>query len=150
MRNGVIKGLQLIAGYLNEDNDVKTIYSVNEDELDFNKKELYPLANIRFNGNDFDTNEITYEVIYIDQRKNSKKAITDKFVGNDNRWDNWTQAHSVLNNLVTKLSLIRNDDNILLVNSGSPILIDNAFSNGLDGMSLLITLYVNSNNSVCY
>jgi len=107
------------------------------------------MANIRFNGNDFDTNEITYEVIYIDQRKNSKKAITDKFVGNDNRWDNWTQAHSVLNNLVTKLKLIRNDDNILLVSSGSPILIDNAFSNGLDGMSLLITLYVNSNNSIC-
>ena len=149
MRNAVLQGLQLIAGHLNDDTRIKTIFSVNEDELDFNKRDLYPMANIRINSNDFDLRQITFEVTVVDQRDTSKKAITDKFKGNDNRWDNWGQAHDVLNLLRNKLERVRNDYDITLVSFTSPILIDNAMANGLDGMSALVTLNFIDKTSVC-
>lgn len=149
MRNAVLQGLELIAGHLDDDTRIKTIFSFNEDELDFNKKDLYPMANIRINSNDFDLRQITFEVTVVDQRDTSKKAITDKFRGNDNRWDNWGMAHDVLNLLRNKLERLRNDYDITLVSFTSPILIDNAMANGLDGMSALVTLNFIDKTSVC-
>jgi hypothetical protein len=149
MRNAILQGLQLIAGHLNDDTRIKTIFSANEDELDFNKRDLYPMANIRINSNDFENKTVTFEVTVIDQRDNSKKAITDKFVGNDNRWDNWAMAHDVLNLLKNKLQRVRNDFDITYVSASAPVLIDKAFANGLDGMSVLITLNFIDKTNVC-
>lgn len=149
MRNAVLQGLELIAGHLNDDDRIKTIMSVNEDELDFNKRDLYPMANVRLNSNNFDTRELTFEVTVIDQRDTNKKSITDKFKGNDNRWDNWALAHDVLNTLKNKLYLVRNELDITFVSAESPVLIDNAFANGLDGLSVLITLNFIDRTSVC-
>jgi hypothetical protein len=149
MRNAVLQGLELIAGHLNDDTRIKTIFSMNEDELDFNKKDLYPMANVRLNTNDFTARTLTFEVTVIDQRDVSKKAITDKFRGNDNRWDNWAMAHDVLNLLRNKLERVRNDFDITLESFSSPFTIDNAFANGLDGMSVLITLHFIDKTNVC-
>jgi hypothetical protein len=150
MRNAVYKGLEVLAGYLNEDIDVTTIMSAEEDEIDFNKKDIFPLANIRFNGANFDTQQMTFEVTYLDIRDIVKTVITDKFNGNDNRWDNINQAHAVLNSLVTKLKLRRNEYDIELESTSEPLLIVGGFSNMLDGMSLIITLtYPNNKNNEC-
>jgi hypothetical protein len=150
MRNAVYKGLEVLAGYLNEDIDVTTIMSAEEDEIDFNKKDIFPLANIRFNGANFDTQQMTFEVTYLDIRDIVKTVITDKFNGNDNRWDNINQAHAVLNSLVTKLKLRRNEYDIELESTSEPLLIIGGFSNKLDGMSLIITLnYPNNQNNEC-
>lgn len=147
MRNAIFKGLNLIAGHLNNDDRIKTIFSANEDEIDFNKKTNYPMANIRINSTDFSTSEITYEVTVIDQRDTNKKHITDKFLGNDNRWDNWSLTYDVLNTLIKTIERFQNNDNIYLVSASGALQIDNAFSNGLDGYSVLITL--NFDNSRC-
>jgi hypothetical protein len=147
MRNIIIAGLNLIAGHLNDDERIKTIFSANEDELDFNKKDLYPMANIRINSNDFNSNDVTFEVTIIDQRDTNKRAITNKFYGNDNRWDNWSLTYDVLRSVINKIERLQNDDNISFVTSSSPVLIDNAFANGLDGYSVLITL--NFPNTLC-
>jgi len=150
MRNAVYKGLEVLAGYLNEDIDVTTIMSAEEDEIDFNKKDIFPLANIRFNGANFDNQQMTFEVTYLDIRDIVKTVITDKFNGNDNRWDNLNQAHAVLNSLVTKLKLRRNEYDIELESTSEPLLIIGGFSNMLDGMSLIITLtYPNNKNNEC-
>jgi hypothetical protein len=150
MRNAVYKGLEVLAGYLNEDIDVTTIMSAEEDEIDFNKKDIFPLANIRFNGANFDNQQMTFEVTYLDIRDIVKTVITDKFNGNDNRWDNINQAHAVLNSLVTKLKLRRNEYDIELESTSEPLLIVGGFSNMLDGMSLIITLtYPNNKNYEC-
>jgi hypothetical protein len=150
MRNAVYKGLEVLAGYLNEDIDVTTIMSAEEDEIDFNKKDIFPLANIRFNGANFDTQQMTFEVTYLDIRDIVKTVITDKFNGNDNRWDNINQAHAVLNSLVTKLKLKRNEYDIELESTSEPLLIVGGFSNMLDGMSLIITLtYPNNQTNEC-
>ena len=147
MRNAILAGLNLIVGHLNDDDRIKTIFSANEDELDFNKKDMYPIANVRINSNDFNTNDITFEVTVVDQRDTNKRAITNKFNGNDNRWDNWAMAYDVLRSVLNKTERLQNDYNISFVGSSSPLLIDNAFANGLDGYSVLITL--NFPNTLC-
>jgi hypothetical protein len=149
MRNGMLQGLELIAGHLQDDDRIKSIFSINQDELDFNKRDLYPMANIRPNGIDFDIKHITYEVVVLDQRDNNKKAIVEKFKGNDNRWDNWALATDVLNTLRNKIERLRNEWDIKFVSATSPIIIDKDFANGLDGVSLLITLEYNDRTSVC-
>ena len=147
MRNAITAGLNLIVGHLNDDTRIKTIFSANEDELDFNKKDMYPMANVRVNSNDFNTNDITFEVTVVDQRDTNKRQITNKLNGNDNRWDNWSLAYDVLRSVINKTEKLQNDDNISFVTSSSPLLIDNAFANGLDGYSVLITL--NFPNTLC-
>lgn len=147
MRNAILAGLNLIVGHLNDDDRIKTIFSANEDELDFNKKDMYPMANVRINSNDFNTNDITFEVTVVDQRDTNKRTITNKFNGNDNRWDNWAMAYDVLRSVLNKTERLQNDYNISFVGSSSPLLIDNAFANGLDGYSVLITL--NFPNTLC-
>jgi hypothetical protein len=149
MRNGMLQGLELIAGHLQDDDRIKSIFSINQDELDFNKRDLYPMANIRPNALDLDLKQITYEVVVLDQRDNNKKAIVEKFKGNDNRWDNWALATDVLNTLRNKIARLRNDWDIKFVGATSPILIDKDFANGLDGLSVLITLEYNDRTSVC-
>jgi hypothetical protein len=147
MRNVILAGLNLIVGHLNDDERIKNIFSANEDELDFNKKDMYPMANVRVNSNDFNSNDVTFEVTVVDQRDTNKRAITNKFNGNDNRWDNWSLAYDVLRSIINKTERLQNDENISFVTSSSPILIDNAFANGLDGYSVLITL--NFPNTLC-
>lgn len=147
MRNVILAGLNLIVGHLNDDERIKTIFTANEDELDFNKKDMYPMANVRVNSNDFNSNDVTFEITVVDQRDINKRAITNKLNGNDNRWDNWSLAYDVLRSIINKSERLQNDDNITFVTSSSPILIDNAFANGLDGYSVLITL--NFPNRLC-
>tara|TARA_R110000868_G_scaffold203335_1_gene451162 strand:- start:736 stop:1179 length:444 start_codon:yes stop_codon:yes gene_type:complete len=147
MRNVILSGLNLIVGLLNEDDRIKTIFSANEDEIDFNKKDLYPISNVRVDSNDFNSNDVTFEVTIIDQRDTNKRAITNKLNGNDNRWDNWSLSYDVLRSIINKIDRLQNDDNISFVSSSNPVLIDNAFSNGLDGYSVLITL--NFPNNLC-
>jgi hypothetical protein len=144
MRNAIFEGLNLIAGHLNDDDRIKTLFSANEDEIDFNKKDLYPMANIRVSANDFNTNQITYEVTVLDIRDNNKKQITNKFKGNDNRWDNWTLTYDVLRELIAKIERLQNANNIEYISSSGAFQIDNAFANGLDGFSVLITLTFNN------
>ena len=147
MRNVLLEGLNLIVEHLNEDERIKTIFSANEDELDFNKRDLYPMANVRVNSNDFNTNDVTFEVTVLDQRDTNKRAITNKFNGNDNRWDNWSLTYDVLRSLINKIERLQNDENISFVTSSSPLQIDKAFANGLDGYTVLITL--NFPNRLC-
>ena len=147
MRNVLLQGLNLIVEKLNDDQRVKTIFSANEDELDFNKRDLYPMANVRVNSNDFNTNDVTFEVTVVDQRDTNKRAITNKFHGNDNRWDNWSLTYDVLRSLINQIERKQNNFDISYVNSSSPLQIDNAFANGLDGYSVLITL--NFPNRLC-
>jgi hypothetical protein len=147
MRNVLLQGLNLIVEKLNDDQRVKTIFSANEDELDFNKRDLYPMANVRVNSNDFNTNDVTFEVTILDQRDTNKRAITNKFHGNDNRWDNWSLTYDVLRSLINQIERKQNDFDISYVNSSSPFQIDNAYANGLDGYSVLITL--NFPNRLC-
>ena len=147
MRNAIFKALQLIASILNEDIDVKTIFSIEADELDQNKKDYFPMVNILLNAIDFTENTVSFEITYLDIRDKSKILISDKFQGNDNRWDNWVQAHSVMQNLVNKLKNQRHDDDLTYISSTEPQIVSDAFGNGLDGLIMTVTIFYPSNKT---
>lgn len=150
MRNAILKGLEIIANYLQEDPDVISIQAVDDDELDVNKREIYPLVNIRLNGVNLDDNTMTFEVTALDIRNKKKTVQRDAFNLHDDRWDNWAMCHNILKTLRDKLEIRRNESDIEFVSSNEPLIFSNAMQNGLDGMSVILTLnYPNNTINLC-
>jgi hypothetical protein len=150
MRNAILKSLEIIANYLQEDSDVVSIQAVNDDELDVNKRDIYPLVNIRLQGLSLDNNTIQYEVTALDIRNKKKTTERDAFNLPDDRWDNWTMCHNILKTLRDKLEIRRNESDIEFVSSTEPLIFSNALQNGLDGLSVIITLeYPNNTIDLC-
>jgi hypothetical protein len=148
MRNAILKGLEQIAKILQEDPDVVSIQAVDDDELDVNKREIYPLVNIRVQGVNLDLFTVTYEVTVLDIRNKKKDPTRYAFNLPDDRWDNWAMCHNILQTLRDKLSLRRTD--LDYVNANEPLIFSNAMHNGLDGMSVIITLeFPNNENNNC-
>lgn len=150
MRNAILKGLEIIANYLQEDPDVISIQAVDDDELDVNKREIYPLVNIRLNGVSLDDSTMTFEVTALDIRNKKKTVQRDAFNLIDDRWDNWAMCHNILKTLRDKLEIRRNENDIEFVSSNEPLIFSNAMQNGLDGMSVILTLsYPNNTINLC-
>jgi hypothetical protein len=150
MRNAILKGLEITANYLQEDPDVISIQAVDDDELDVNKREIYPLVNIRLNGVNLDENTMTFEITALDIRNKKKTVERDAFNLHDDRWDNWAMCLNILKTLRDKLEIRRNDYDIEFVGSNEPLIFSNAMQNGLDGMSVIITLnYPNNIVELC-
>jgi len=151
MRNAIYKSIELIATILQDDNDVKTITLMeSEDSIDFDKKNIYNLVNINIVSANFEDKTIGFEITSLAQRDEVKTTITNKFLGNDNRIDNFTAIHSILNNLIKKLRLTRNEFDIEFVSATEPVIFNKAFVNGLDGMTLDIVLnYTDNETTVC-
>lgn len=147
-RNALFKIIDLIGGYLNEDEDVKSLFSLGADEIDHLKNDAFPLANIQLQSIDFQNSQITFEITHLDIRDENKNGVEDKFAWNDNRWENWSVSYSVLLNLLAKLKLIR-VDGIEFVSSSDPTIINKDFQTGLDGLVLSVTFWVNPSVKIC-
>lgn len=147
-RNALFKIIDLIGGYLNEDEDVKSLFSLGADEVDQQKNDVFPLANIQLQSIDFQNSQITFEITHLDIRDENKNSVEDKFAWNDNRWENWSVSYSVLLNLLAKLKLIR-VDGIEFVSSSDPTIINKDFQTGLDGLVLSVTFWVNPSVKIC-
>ena len=148
MRNAIFSIIDLIGGYLNEDEDVKSLFSLGADEIDHLKNDVFPLANIQLQSIDFQNSQITFEITHLDIRDENKNGVEDKFAWNDNRWENWSVSYSVLLNLLAKLKLIR-IDGIEFVSSSDPTIINKDFQTGLDGLVLSVTFWVNPSVKIC-
>jgi len=147
-RNALFKIVDLIGGYLNEDEDVKSLFSLGADEIDQQKNDVFPLANIQLQSVDFQNSQITFEITHLNIRDENKNGVEDKFAWNDNRWENWSVSYSVLLNLLAKLKLIR-VDGIEFVSSSDPTIINKDFQTGLDGLVLSVTFWVNTSVKIC-
>ena len=147
-RNALFKITELIGSYLNEDEDVKSLFSLGADEIDQQKNDVFPLANIQLQSIDFQNSQITFEITHLDIRDENKNGVEDKFAWNDNRWENWSVSYSVLLNLLAKLKLIR-IDGIEFVSSSDPTIINKDFQTGLDGLVLSVTFWVNPSVKIC-
>jgi hypothetical protein len=91
-----------------------------------------------------------FEVAVVDIRNISKVRGNDKFLGNDNELDNLNTCHAILNYMITKMNLRRNDNDIELQNEPSLQPIFMAFTNALDGWKCDIELSIpNDDFSVC-
>jgi hypothetical protein len=151
MRNAVNNCLELLVGYLQEDIDVNTITIFQtDDDIDFNKKNIYNLVNIGIVSSNFESKTIGFEVLFITQRDDVKTTITNKLEGNDNRVDNIQTAHSVMNNLLKKLRLLNNNYDIQFISATEPQIFFKAYTNGMDGMTIEIVLqYPDNDTNVC-
>ena len=151
MRNPISNCLELLVSHLQNDVDVNTITIFNtDDDIDFNKKNIYNLVNIGIVSANFETKQVGFEILFITQRDEVKQTITNKLIGNDNRVDNMQTAHSVLNNLVKNLKLRRNDFDIEFISATEPQLFFKAYTNGMDGMTIDIVLdYPDNVTDVC-
>jgi len=151
MRNAVSSCLELLVGYLDDDVDVNTITIFNDEtDIDFDKKNIYNLVNINIVSANFELKQIGFEILFITQRDDVKTTITNKLLGNDNRVDNIQVAHSVLNNLVKKLRLLNNDNDIEFVSATEPQIFFKAYTNGMDGMTIDVVLnYPDNDTNVC-
>ena len=122
------------------------------DIIDNVKKNIFPLAHINVLSSVVSNGVVTFvfEVAVVDIRNISKVRGNDKFLGNDNELDNLNTCHAILNYMITKMNLRRNDNDIELQNEPSLQPIFMAFTNALDGWRCEIELQVpNDDFSVC-
>ena len=121
------------------------------DIVDNQKKNIFPLAHINILRSSIGQDvTMTFEVAVLDIRNVSKIKSNDKFIGNDNEIDNLNTCHAIINYMVTKMQMKRNDDDIEIDNISdvTPILME--FSNMLDGWKIEITLSIPNNEmTVC-
>ena len=122
--------------------EFKSIFARVE-EKDLYKKNLYPLAHIIPQASPWTTqqvNQVSLQIRVVEQRDINKMHTDTKFEGNDNILDNLNVCHTIINDLLTYLSLQNNDDYIELISVSSlePILFSD--HNILDGFAVTITL----------
>jgi hypothetical protein len=122
------------------------------DIIDNVKKNIFPLAHINVLSSVVSNGVVTFvfEVAVVDIRNISKVRGNDKFLGNDNELDNLNTCHAILNYMITKMNLRRNDNDIELQNEPSLQPIFMAFTNALDGWKCDIELSIpNDDFTVC-
>jgi hypothetical protein len=122
------------------------------DIIDNEKKTIFPLAHINILSSSIGPGEVkfNFEIAVVDIRNVSKVKGNNKFLGNDNELDNLNTCHAILNYMITKMRMQRNDYDIELLNDPSlqPILMQ--FTNMLDGWKCEIELSVPNNEiEVC-
>ena len=148
MRNAISNARELIVSYLNDDDYVKSISSITQDELDFDKDGLFPLVNVLFSNIDFQTNEATFEITVLNLHHENKDAPIEKFNTNNNLIDNLNLAYSILQTLKLKLKQ-RNDFDFEFVSMSNPQIVSKAFNNKLDGMIVDVTLMLPNKVNIC-
>ena len=141
--NSYYKATTILREILEANEDVNTVLHGKSDDKDLYKKSIYPLAHINPVSSSFDSsqaNTFTFEIAVLDQRDLSSNSQTeDKFYGNANEIDNLNTAHSVLNDLLTRLRLNYNDGlEVIGVSPAQPVLFKDF--NLLDGWLISLTV----------
>lgn len=150
--NNYYRIIELVRARLAENPMVNTLIFARVEEKDLYKKNLYPLAHIIPQASPWTTqqvNQVSLQIRVVEQRDINKLHTNTKFEGNDNILDNLNVTHTIINDLLTYLSLQNNEDYIELVNVSNlePILFND--HNLLDGWGVTITLSIPNDISVC-
>ena len=141
--NQFYNAVELIKARLENNPQVNTVIFARTEEKDLYKKSIFPIAHINPTEMPFRNSQVsmfTFEVGVFEQRNINKENTDTKFEGNDNVIDNLNICHTILNDLVTYLTIQDNEFNIMLdsVTSATPLLMKDF--NILDGLVLSITL----------
>lgn len=150
--NNFYKIIELVRARLADNPMVNTLIFARVEEKDLYKKNLYPLAHIIPQASPWTTqqvNQVSLQIRVVEQRDINKMHTNTKFEGNDNILDNLNVCHTIINDLLTYLSLQNNDDYIELISVSNlePILFSD--HNILDGWGVTITLSIPNDISVC-
>jgi len=150
--NNFYKIIELVRARLADNPMVNTLIFARVEEKDLYKKNLYPLAHIIPQASPWTTsqvNQVSLQIRVVEQRDINKLHTDTKFEGNDNVLDNLNVCHTIINDLLTYLSLQNNDEYIELISVSNlePILFSD--HNILDGWGVTITLSIPNDISVC-
>ena len=130
---------------------VNTISLRDDDVVDTEKENIYPLVNIRLLDSPAPTDstrEYTYAIEVLNQRDDTKVAKTSKLLTDTNYIDNINICDTIANNFVLELLKDHNDFNVFLtddsVSDFEPVKKDER--NMLDGVKFELTLLTNQND----
>lgn len=141
--NGYFKATELLKNILQSYPTNVTVRTGRFNEMDLDKKTIYPLAYITQSLRSYASsqmNSYTFEIGILIDRDNSRSVIEEKFYDNDNEIDNFNDSDNILNYLITTLRLQNNEDNfeLLSVTDAQPLFLSK--HNLLDGWFLTLTL----------
>jgi len=137
--NTYYKLITTIKDTFEEDARVNTVTTSGDDDIDINKKNLYPLVHLNVLDSPFITLDTTavvrynVEVTVVDIRDINKEIINDKFWLNDNRHDNWNETRSILKEAQNKLVKNINGSDVTITSATAANILSFAKENTLDG-----------------
>ena len=130
---------------------VITITHGTSDTIDLDKKTVYPLVHVQCTNSAIGKGVIvfSYELHFLVIRDICKTVIKDKWLGNDNEFENMDLTFNIVNLFVSRLKLQRNDLDIEILNIAQPEPMTFAFANLLDGWRLTFDLEIGNSIVVC-
>lgn len=127
---------------------VSTVTTSGDDDIDINKKNLYPLVHVNVIDSPFTSLDTTavvrynVEITVVDIRDVNKEIINDKFWLNDDRHDNWNETMSILKEAQNKLVKNINGSDVTITSSTSANRLSFSNENTLDGWQQTWTIDV--------
>ena len=136
--------------------EVQTITHGVVNDIDLDKKNIYPLVHIQALTADYQTAgtlTVNFEIHVLTIRDTNKIPSTDKWQRNDNELQNYNDCLTIASKVQAYFERYRdldNDNNIELVEDISPEFVSLQFLNMLDGVKLNLKLSINDNVSGCW
>jgi hypothetical protein len=150
MANQFSKVATFIINIFNKDSLVNTISLRDDDVIDVEKENVYPLVTIRLISSPAPTQnlrEFRYLFQVTNQRDDTKIATNSKLLTDTNYIDNMNICDSIANNFVLEILKTHNDFNINIIEETisdfEPISKDER--NQLDGIKFEATFLINQN-----
>lgn len=146
--NQFYKVVEIIRNRLESNENCNTVLFGTLDTMDFQKKNIYPLAIIEPTGAPLRSSAVSYFTFNIgvfDQRTSYNKLESVKFDGNDDIQDNLNITYTILNDLMNYLRIAA-DIEIDNIGDGRPALWNDI--NVLDGWVASVTIKI-TNNQEC-
>lgn len=145
-----------IKDYLEANNHINTVALKDLDEVDLNKRTIFPLAHINVGSASFPDNIIRFDITVscmdiVDIVKTNVKDKTTPFFGNDNKQDILNTMLTVVNGLNLSLKKGTLSDDLYQLNgeaSAEPF--EDKFENLLTGWSITFQVDIPNNEiSIC-
>jgi len=130
---------------------VNTISLRDDDVVDVEKANVYPMVNIRLIDSpapQSDLREFTYAIEVLNQRDDTKVPKTSKLLTDTNFVDNINICDSIANNFILEVLKDHNDFNVFLSDdtvSEFTYIFKHGERNALEGVSFEVTLNTNNN-----
>lgn len=134
-----------------DDVNVNTVTYGEIEDVDLNKQEIYPLSHVNIPNATVLENALQFNitVIAMDVVDESKEAVEDRYVGNDNEQDVLNTQCMVLAKLVSKIRRNRNLDGFELVNDPTLEAFTDRFGNKVSGWVLSMDLQIPNDIYLC-
>ena len=127
---------------------INTISFINSTDIDLNKQNIYPLANVDIIDSIVgeEVINIKYVITIVQQRDIDTNFNNDK-IFNDNLIDNLNETHGIATRFINNIKRTVNDDDIEISNISNLMMIKFSNSNLLDGVRFTLTLEIPNTTS---